>query len=382
MIRLGLTVLLEDNIELVEDKAIGLITNSTGVNEHLDANILLLNHRGIKLKAIFSPEHGLWGAVQDAISIPSFHHEKVNIPVHSLYGTSKKPTKEMLKGIDALIFDVQDVGSRFYTYISTMAMAMEACAENNVEFIVLDRPNPINGVTIEGNILDLEFRSFVGYYPIPIRHGMTVCELALLFNSQFNIGTRLHTVKMDGWSRDMWFDDTGLHWVMPSPNMPGLDTAVVYPGMCLFEGTNLSEGRGTTKPFEIIGAPWINAFDLSFELNRMSLAGAKFRPLNFIPTFAKYKDEQCGGVQVHVMDRNEFGPVETAINMIRTIIRMYPKEFQWIGNNRPFFDLLMGTDKVRKSLINSGILDNNKISGFWEDDLRHFSETRSKCLLY
>jgi uncharacterized protein YbbC (DUF1343 family) len=235
MIELGLTALLKYNLELIEGKAIGLITNSTGVNEKLDYNIsLLIKHPKIRLKAIFSPEHGLWGAAQDAISVPSSQHNLANIPIHSLYGNTIKPTSDMLKGLDTLIFDIQDVGVRFYTYITTMALAMEACAENNLDFVVLDRPNPISGTMLEGNMLDPQFSSFVGYLPILLRHGMTVGELAKLFNEHFNIGVNLHVAMMKGWKRDMWFDETGLHWVMPSPNMPTLDTATVYPGMCLF----------------------------------------------------------------------------------------------------------------------------------------------------
>ncbi|MGQ9609740.1 MAG: exo-beta-N-acetylmuramidase NamZ family protein, partial [bacterium] len=347
MIKLGLTVLLEDELEIIEGKSIGLITNSTGVSERLIDNIsLFLKHPDINLKAIFSPEHGLWGAIQDAISINSSKFTQANIMIYSLYGSIKKPTREMLNGLDAIIFDIQDVGTRFYTYITTMAMAMEACAENKIEFIVLDRPNPINGLTLEGNILSNEFRSFVGYYPILLRHGMTVGELAKFFNDYFNIKVDLHVVKMEGWKREMWFDDTSLFWVMPSPNMPTLDTAIVYPGSCLFEGTNISEGRGTTRPFEIIGAPWINPYELADELNKLDLKGVFFRPLYFIPTFSKYKDQQCGGVQIHVIDRNCFAPVKTSLSIIYIILQIYPNKFNWIYNSKYFFDLLIGTDKV------------------------------------
>lgn len=378
MIKLGLTVLLEDKLELIEGKSIGLITNATGVNEELKNNIsLFLKQPSVNLKAVFSPEHGLWGAEQDAIEVTSFQYQGSMIPVYSLYSDTKKPTAEMLKGIDALIFDIQDVGARFYTYISTMAMAMEACAEHDVDFIVLDRPNPINGVSIEGNILDIEFRSFVGYFPIPIRHGMTICELARLYNEQFSIGARLHTVAMKGWRRDMWFDDTGLQWVMPSPNMPTLDTATVYPGMCLFEGTNISEGRGTARPFEIIGATWIDSFGLADRLNSLSLAGVKFRPLHFIPIFSKYKDQNCGGVQVHVTDRSKFTPVRIGLIMIDTIMRMYPDDFRW---NERHFDLLMGTDKVRESLSEGKSA--NEVVGSWIYDLSQFSEAIHDHILY
>jgi beta-N-acetylhexosaminidase len=261
-----------------------------------------------------------------------------------------------------------------------MAMAMEACAEYDVSFAVLDRPNPIGGLALEGNILSPEFRSFVGYFPIPIRHGLTMGELARLYRDFFHIRVRLNVVSMVGWRRDMWFDDTGLQWVMPSPNMPTLTTAIVYPGTCLFEGTNVSEGRGTTKPFEFIGAPWIHAPSLADELNGLSLADVEFRPVYFIPTFAKYKGQSCGGVQVHVLDRERFAPVRTALNMIDTVRHIYPYEFQWRGGNRPFFDLLMGTDQVRKQMSSDESADS--IVNSWGDELLEFSENRRSYLLY
>lgn len=377
MIKLGLTVLLEDRLELIEGKSVGLITNSTGVNESLQDNIfLLVDNQKVKLKAIFSPEHGLWGSVQDAISIPFAQYDQIKIPIYSLYGKTTKPTIEMLDGMDVLIFDIQDVGVRFYTYISTMVMAMQACAENDIDFIVLDRPNPINGNILEGNVLDSDFSSFVGYLPILLRHGMTVGELARFFNEYFHIGAILNVVEMKSWKRDTWFDDTGLQWVMPSPNMPTLDTATVYPGTCLFEGTNLSEGRGTTKPFEIIGAPWIDAHNLADSLNNLFINGVKFRPVYFIPTFSKHRDQRCGGVQVHVIDRDKFTPVKTALNMIETIMQLYPNEFQFIKH----FDLLMGTDKVRNDLSKGLSVDD--IIQSWKDEVLDFNNVRSKYILY
>jgi len=381
MVKLGLTTLLEDKLELVEGRSVGLITNSTGVNESLEDNISLsCRDPHVNLKAIFAPEHGLWAAVQDAVTVSSFEYDGIRIPVYSLYGKTRKPTREMLEDIDVLIFDIQDVGARFYTFISTMAMAMESCAEYGVNFVVLDRPNPIGGLAMEGNILEPAFRSFVGYLPVPVRHGMTAGELARLFNDHFQIGVRLDVAEMAGWRRDMWFDDTGLQWIMPSPNMPTLETATVYPGTCLFEGTNISEGRSTTRPFEIIGAPWIDASCLADELNLLSLAGVKFRPAGFIPIFAKYKDQSCGGVQVHVLDRENFAPVRTALIMIDTIRRMYPNEFQWRGGDRKFFDVLMGTDSVRKRLSDGESVDS--IIESWDSELKEFSESRRDYLLY
>lgn len=371
MVKTGLTVLLTEKLDIIEGKSIGLITNSTGVDENLQGNISLLAKKA-NLKAIFSPEHGLWGAVQDAISIPSIQLDQ--IPIYSLYGNTNKPTAEMLKGINTMIFDIQDVGVRFYTYISTMAMAMEACSENGVEFIVLDRPNPITGNKIDGSMLNPVFRSFVGYLQVPIRYGLTVGELANLYNDE--VKADLRVIKMDSWDRSMWFDQTGLQWVMPSPNMPTLDTATVYPGMCLFEGTNLSEGRGTTRPFEIIGSPWINPFNLADALNSLSLEGVRFRPLYFVPTFSKYKDENCGGVQVHINDRDKFNPIKTALSIISTLRDLYPNNFQF---NR-HFDLLMGTDKVREAISDGSSVDEIILS--WENDLSEFSKLRSNYILY
>ncbi len=381
MVKTGLTTLLEDKLELIEGKSVGLITNSTGVNEDLEDNIsLFCKHPDIHLKAIFAPEHGLWAAVQDAVSVSSFEYDGVRIPVYSLYGKTRKPTREMLEDIDVLIFDIQDVGARFYTFISTMAMAIESCAEYGLSFVVLDRPNPIGGMAVAGNILESDFRSFVGYLPIPVRHGMTTGELARFFVDQFQISVRLDVVEMTGWRRDMWFDDTGLQWIMPSPNMPTLDTATVYPGTCLFEGTNISEGRGTTRPFELIGAPWIDAPRLADKLNSLSLAGVKFRPVCFIPTFAKYKDQLCVGVQVHVINREKFAPIKTALNMIYIVRCMYPDEFQWRGGDRKVFDRLMGTDRARRQLSSGELVDT--IINAWGSELKKFSESRRNYLLY
>lgn len=380
MIKTGLTKLIENKFEQISGKRTGLITNPTGVDNELKSNIsIFARSRDVQLKALFSPEHGLWASAQDAIEIPNSFHEVINVPIYSLYGSSKKPDFEMLKDLDILVFDIQDVGARFYTYITTMAYAMESCAKYGVKFIVLDRPNPINGIAIEGNILEDKFRSFVGYYPIPIRHGMTVGELALMFNEE--IKADLDVVSMEGWKRDMWYDDTGLQWVMPSPNMPTLNTAIVYPGTCLFEGTNVSEGRGTTKPFEIIGAPWIDPLLLTDNLNQLSLPGVIFRPLYFVPTFSKYKGLTCGGVQIHVTDRNIYRPVMTALYMLETMIRMYPMEFNWVTSNGGyFFDFLCGTDKIRKHLLAKSSI--HELTALFEIDLLEFDKRRRNFLIY
>jgi len=292
--------------------------------------------------------------VADGKEVPSSVDARTGIVAHSLYGPVKKPTPEMLQGIDTLVFDIQDVGVRFYTFIHTMAYAMQAAAENDLPFVVLDRPNPITGEIVEGPVLEPEFSSFVGLYPIPIRYGLTIGELANYINQRQGIDADLRVIKMDGWRRDMWFEDTGLPWVMPSPGMPTVDTAVVYPGFCLFEGTNVSEGRGTTRPFETIGAPWIDGYKLALELNRVGLVGARFRAVHFIPTASKYAGEACGGIQVHVIDRQAFRPFAAAITALDIIHQLWPEQFQFRApgaSGKHFFDLLAGTDKVRLDIL-------------------------------
>lgn len=272
----GVEVLLDEELDQLEGKNVGLITNPTGVDQELNSIVdTLHNHPDVNLVSLYGPEHGVRGSEQAGDYVEFYIDERTGLPVYSLYGETRKPTPEMLEGVDVLLFDIQDVGTRFYTYIYTMAYAMEAAAENDIEFMVLDRPNPIGGVSVEGPVLDPDYSSFVGLYPIPLRHGMTVGELALLFNDEFDIGADLSVVEMNGWERSDYYDDTPLEWVLPSPNMPTLDTAAVYPGAALIEGTNVSEGRGTTKPFELIGAPFIDGVDLAEQLNNAGLPGVQ-----------------------------------------------------------------------------------------------------------
>ena len=259
----------------------------------------------------------------------SYQHPRLHIPVYSLYGDHREPTAEMLEGLDVLLVDLQDVGARYYTFIWTMYLSMRACERCDIAVVVLDRPNPINGVTIEGPVLDPSYKSFVGMHPIPVRHGHTIGELAQRFCDETFHDCELFVLPMKNWERAMWFDQTGLPWVMPSPNMPTLDTATVYPGMCLFEGTNISEGRGTTRPFEIFGAPFIDTERLSTELNGLKLPGVFFRENYFQPTFQKFAGQLCSGAQLHVVDRNSFRPFETSIEIIRAIRSLYPNDFEW-----------------------------------------------------
>lgn len=384
-VRTGLDILLEKPSELLNNKRVGFVTNHTGVTKDLKHIVdVLYQHPDTNLAALFAPEHGIRGDATSAIE--SYSDENTGLPIFSLYGKTYKPTMEMLGNLDVLMFDIQDVGVRFYTYIWTMSYGMESAAEVGLPFVVLDRPNPINGISVEGNILDLKFKSFVGRYPIPLRHGMTVGELAMLLNAEFSINADLTVVRMKNWSRDMWFDDTGLIWVQPSPNMSTLDTAIVYPGTCLFEGTNVSEGRGTTKPYEWIGAPWINSMKIAADLNSRKLPGVIFRAVYFTSTSSRYKypGEMCGGVQVHVVDRKIFKPIETGLHMIAAIRRLYPDRFQWReprpGETQLPFDKLAGTDKIRLQLEKD--LPVSEIVEDWQKELAVFMEKRKTYLLY
>lgn len=380
MIKLGLSVLLQNQTHLIEGRSIGLITNAAGVDEQLRDNVsLFANDSRFRLAALFAPEHGLWATAQDGVHIS--HTMDGQVPIYSLYGDTRKPTAEMLKDIDVLLFDLQGVGVRFYTYVSTLALAMEAAAAQGISFLVLDRPNPINGLAVEGNVLDSRFTSFVGIHPMPIRHGMTVGELARFLKTDLQLDIHLEVVAMQGWRREMWYDDTGLFWVPPSPNMPTLTTAILYPGTCFIEGVNLSEGRGTTKPFELIGAPWIDAYKLADALNSLELAGIYFRPVRFTPVSSKYASELCQGVQAHVLDRNRLKPIEIGLQLIHTTLKLYPDEFQWRrSGTRYFFDLLAGTDEIRKHL--SAGDDVSELMASWEPAVTEFQEKRAGFLLY
>ncbi|WHY00919.1 DUF1343 domain-containing protein [Neobacillus sp. DY30] len=382
--RLGVEVLLQDEIELIKDKRVGLITNPTGVDQNVTSIVdLFFNHPDVNLTALYGPEHGVRGSAQAGAYVEQYTDEKTGLPVYSLYGKTKKPTPEMLSNVDVLLFDIQDVGARFYTYIYTMALAMEAAKENNIPIIVLDRPNPISGTKVEGPVLEDKYSSFIGEYPIPVRHGMTVGELAQLFNSEFGIGADLTVVEMEGWKRNMYFDETPSEWVLPSPNMPTLETAIVYPGAALIEGTNVSEGRGTTKPFELIGAPFINGDNLASKLNSYKLPGVTFRAASFIPTFSKHANVLSHGIQIHVTDRNSYKPFETGLYIVKTIHDMYPNDFQFRAPNAAgisFFDNLVGNGSIRADIEAGKTVEEMKSA--WQSSLDEFNENREKYLLY
>jgi len=380
----GLDVLIEKETNRLEGKRVGLVANPTSINKNLVHAAVLLKENS-NLTTLFGPEHGIWGNAQDMEGVGTGKDPFLGVPVFSLYGedeASLTPTPEMFKNIDVLVFDMQDIGSRYYTFIYTMALCMQVCARLGKEMIVCDRPNPIGGVHVEGNTVKGNYRSFVGMYPLANRHGMTVGELALLFNAQ--IGASLHVVKMLDWDRNYDYFDTGLKWVMPSPNMPNIDTALVYPGMCFLEGTNLSEGRGTTRPFEYFGAPFISPYSFADKLNALNLPGVVFRGVFFAPTFQKWASELCGGAQIHITDRNLFKPVLTGLAVVK-IAREYTG-FAWRTEKYEFrddvlaFDLLAGGKQTREMLEKNATLE--EIEASWEEEGSCFRDVREKYLIY
>lgn len=387
-VKLGLEKILDEKLQLLKNQRVGLICNQASVNHKFEhAADLFFENSDINLTALFGPQHGIRGDVQDNM-VETSHttDKKTGLPVYSLYSETREPTEEMLKDVDALVFDLQDVGCRVYTFIYTMANAMRACAKFDKKFIVLDRPNPCNGMTVEGNLLEKGHESFVGLFPIPMRHGLTAGELSLLFNREFAIGCDLEVVSMDGWERNLFYDETDCPWVIPSPNMPTVDTTIVFPGTVMFEGTKVSEGRGTTRPFEIIGAPFIDGDEYAQALKQLNLPGVIFRPTSFLPTFQKHKDTVCSGVFLHIVERNVFEPVLTGVALVKTAFDLYTEKFEWKDTpyeyefERNPFDVINGTTRIRKFIEQGETLENIKLS--WEQDVIDFSNLRRQFLLY
>lgn len=373
----GLEVLLAERQALIAGKRVGLITNHTGVDRQMNHAIDLIgNVPGARLTALFAPEHGIRGVVQAGGKVADTVDERSGVKVYSLYGAVRRPTPEMLAEVDVLVYDIQDVGARFYTFISTMGEGMDAAAEKGIPFIVLDRPNPLADLRVEGRVMDMNYKSFVGAYPIPARFGMTPGELAGFYRDRMEKKVDLEVVKMNNWKRSLWYDQTGLAWIPPSPNIPTLTAAIVYPGICLIEGTNVSEGRGTTTPFEIIGAPWIDGCELADELRKANLPGILFRPAGFTPTFSKYQGEVCQGVQLHVVDRDRFEAVRTALHLLRAIRQLWPDKFQWRGS----LDRLSGSADVRLALERGDTPE--QIVESWSAALKEYEEVRHGYLLY
>ncbi len=384
-VKTGLEVLLEEKVSWLKGKRIGLITNPTGVDPDLTSTVdILRDHPELKLAALFGPEHGVRGDAQAGETVENATDSRTGLPVYSLYGKTKKPTPEMLAGVEVLVYDLQDIGVRYYTNIYTLAYSMQAAGEAGIPFVVVDRPAPLGGTAIEGNRLKEGFSSFVGDYALPVRYGLTCGELANYLNSRFGFGAELRVARMKGWERRMWFDETGLPWVAPSPNMPTLETATVYPGTCLFEGTNISEGRGTTLPFQVIGAPWVDGIRLAEEMNRLDLPGALFRPVWFVPTFSKHAGQRCSGAQVHVMDREVYPALRAGLELLSAVYRLHPGEFKWLppykGSRHHFFDLLMGTDTVRLGLdAGAPVAD---LARSWEKETVEFAAEAAPYQLY
>ena len=360
-------------LDLFEGKRVGLITNQSGVNSDYKSSIDVL-YENTNLVSLFAPEHGIRGNVNEGTTIGDMVDSKTGVKINSLYGSTLSPTKEMLDEIDILCFDIQDVGARFYTYIYTMSNAMIECAKYNKKFVVFDRPNPITASTVEGNILDMNYSSFIGKYPLVQRHGMTVGELAMMFNTEYGIGCNLTIIKMKNYDRDKYLDETSFPWVNPSPNIPQIETAVIYPGTCIFEGTNVSVARGTTKPFQWIGAPYIDGEELATELNKLNLPGVYFRPVWFTPLSSTNANKLCSGVEVHVTDRETFESVYTGWAMFYVIRTMYSGSFTI---QRSTINVNTGCSYISDNLYNLEELHN-----IIKNDTKEFLKTRSKYLLY
>jgi len=386
-VRTGLQRLLDGDGPDLRGLKLGLLANPTSVDTEMRHSIDLLRARGLELTALFGPEHGLRGDAQDMIAVGTQRDRKTGLPVHSLYGSTEEslaPRPADLAGLDALVYDIQDVGSRYYTYVWTMVLAMRACARAGVKVIVLDRPNPIGGDLVEGGDVHPGFTSFVGLMSVPNRHGMTAGEIAVMAREVEKLDVDLTVVEMDGWRRAMGYSDTGLPWVMPSPNMPTEDTALVYPGMCLVEGTQLSEARGTTRPFELSGAPFVDGDELAAALAR-DCPGAYFRPVVFTPTFHKHGGQPCGGVQIHVHDRRAFRPYLTGVAFLRHVRAQRPDEFAWrthayeFVDTVPAIDLLCGSAAVREGIdAGASVAD---LAATWAAEEKDFALRRGAWLL-
>ena len=387
-VQLGIEKLLASPPPWLGEKRIGLLTNQASVNSNLHNTVdLLVQSYPGAVKALFGPQHGFRGEKQDnMVESQDFIHPRFNLPVFSLYGTSRIPTKDMLELVDILVVDLQDIGTRVYTFITTLAYCLTAAQEQGKKVVVLDRPNPIGGTAVEGNLLKDGLRSFVGVYPLPMRHGLTIGEAARIFNTQYQIGCDLEVIPMEGWNRTMYFQETGLHWIPPSPNMPSTATALVYPGQVILEGTNLSEGRGTTTPFEIFGAPFIDPDQLKSTLKKKDLPGIYLREIFFQPTFHKWHGEVCGGLQIHITDPEAYKPYVTSLTIIQDIRTLYPRDFSW--RNPPYeyeeekmpIDLITGDDSIRQAIEQD--MDVNQLEASWKEELNQFREMAKRHFLY
>ena len=383
-VRSGIEVLLSDSLHLVQGKNVGLLTNHTGIYWTSDGIVgstidALYEANNVDLVALYAPEHGIRGQEQAGAAIDSGRDERTGVPIHSLYGEVRKPTPAMLEGVDVLLFDMQDIGARYYTYVSTMALAMEAAGEQDIPFIVLDRPNPVRGDVVQGNLLKPGYETFVGMYPVPMRHGMTAGELAQLYVGEFGLEVDLHVVPLDGWTRDMTFDQTQLPWVPPSPNMPSLESALAYPGTCLFEGTPISVGRGTDRAFQWVGAPWLDGVQLAESLNGYSINGVRFESTTFTPRNAgdrKFEGQEVSGVLL-IPESTDYDASKAAVAMLVETYSMSGDNWLWAEAH---FDRLAGTDSLRLS-IEAGA-DFAELTSAWESENQAFEQLRDPYLIY
>lgn len=377
-VMLGMEVLLDGHLEWIQDKRVGLITNHTGVSSDLESSIdLLYNHPEVNLTALYGPEHGIRGDREAGEYVESYIDKKTGLPVYSLYGSTWKPTKEMLEDVDVLLFDIQDIGSNVYTYIYTLGFAMEAAAEHDKQLIVLDRPNPIGGTRVEGPVRSKDAVSFMGRFLLPVRHGMTVGELAVMWNHEYSMGVDLKIAKLKGWKRNVYFSDTGLPWVMTSPNIPTEKTAYLYTGTELLDDTSLSIGLGTTRPFELVGAPWIDSEALAKEMRNRGIAGVKFRSAYFTPMFGKYEGELVAGVQVHLIYPEKVDLVALGLNLVDAMRDQNPDKFEMTES---YTNLIGDTDVPEMIMKNMEV---NKIIASWQDELNEWmKDVRNKYLMY
>ena len=382
----GLDILLQDTAAL-KKRSVGLIANQTSVSASLDYSWSLLERSGIRLKRLFSPEHGLFSTEQDQIAVGG--QPETGCEIVSLYGDNEQsliPDRSLLEGLDLVLFDIQDVGSRYYTYVNTLALFMDAAQGLDIEVVVLDRPNPLGGIAVEGPQLDPAFHSFVGVMPVPVRHGLTAGEIAHFYRDYKKLDLNLSVITMQGWSRSMLFPETGLPWVPPSPNMPSFQVAEVYPGMCLFEGLNVSEGRGTTTPFLMSGAPFIDPFELAAHLSPLQLEGVAFRPTWFRPTFHKYRDEVIGGIYLHVTDHSRFKPFAAGVAMTCALKELYPEHVSFLdsvyefNDTIPAFDLLAGSGAIRSMILRGDSTET--ILASWLGDEAEFAAVKQNFHLY
>jgi len=389
---IGLEKLVLQDFSILKSRRIGLLCNQASIDKNfshaIDAFLKAHQKNIINFNSVFGPQHGLWGHTQDNMIEweGGFKDTKTGLKIFSLYGKHRKPTEEMLDDTDTLVVDLQDVGARYYTFIWTMGLCMEACSEYGKEIVVLDRPNPIGGTQMEGPMLNKGFRSFVGWHSLPVRHGLTIAEIAQYFKRRFYPKLSLQVVAMEGWNRDMYFEDTDLPWAVPSPNMPIPETALLYPGICLLEATNISEGRGTTRPFEIFGAPWMDSDKFAKIMNKKNLPGVVFRPFQFQPTFNKYSGELCEGCFIHVTDRKSYKPFYMAITLITEAHKHCRGNFGW--KKPPYeyeyekmpFDILVGNNWLRKMIERDDTVSDMETR--WSSELQEFLPTVSENYLY